>query len=246
VLLLLYPHDSPSQLTAISLAVVFFNALSGSEAYARMKRIDYKAGLLFAVATVPGAVIGALTTSFISRRMFDGIFGVFMIAIGLLMFAKPKTEEGGGRTFPNPFGEPFEITHQVISADGLTFEYTFNPIVGVVLSFFVGYLSSFLGIGGGIIHVPAMAYLLNFPVHIATATSHFVLAIMAFTGSLVHIGMGSFHHGAQRTAALGLRVLAGAQVGALFSNKIKGSWIIRSLALALTLVGIRILIAAFW
>jgi len=30
------------------IAIVFFNALSGSEAYAKMKRIDYKSGLLFA------------------------------------------------------------------------------------------------------------------------------------------------------------------------------------------------------
>ena len=55
VLLLMHPHVSPGQLTAISLAVVFFNALSGSESYAMMKRIDYKSGLMFATATIPGA-----------------------------------------------------------------------------------------------------------------------------------------------------------------------------------------------
>ena len=44
-LLLLYPSERPETITSISLAVVFFNALSGSIAYARMKRIDYKSGL---------------------------------------------------------------------------------------------------------------------------------------------------------------------------------------------------------
>jgi uncharacterized membrane protein YfcA len=39
--------------------------------------------------------------------------------------------------------------------------------------------------------------------------------------------------------------LIGAQLGAYLSRKIKGSWIIRSLALALVLVGVRMLIAAF-
>ena len=43
-----------------SLAVVFANAASGSLAYARLRRIDYKSGLLFAAATIPGAVAGAL------------------------------------------------------------------------------------------------------------------------------------------------------------------------------------------
>lgn len=62
ILLILYPRESADRLTAISLAVVFFNALSGSGAYARMKRIDYKSGLMFAAATIPGAIIGALST----------------------------------------------------------------------------------------------------------------------------------------------------------------------------------------
>ena len=62
ILLLIYPDDSPELLTSISLAVVFFNTLSGSEAYAFMKRIDYKSGLLFAGAAIPGAVFGALNT----------------------------------------------------------------------------------------------------------------------------------------------------------------------------------------
>ena len=66
VLLLLYPQESPEILTSISLAVVFFNALSGTEAYAIMKRVDYKSGLLFSMTGLPGAVIGALTTSFSS------------------------------------------------------------------------------------------------------------------------------------------------------------------------------------
>ena len=41
VLLVLYPHESPQTITAISLMAVFFNALSGTFAYARQRRIDY-------------------------------------------------------------------------------------------------------------------------------------------------------------------------------------------------------------
>ena len=46
VLLLMYPGVSPDNITAISLAVIFFNALSGTFAYSRMGRIDYRSGLL--------------------------------------------------------------------------------------------------------------------------------------------------------------------------------------------------------
>ena len=58
--------------------------------------------------------------------------------------------------------------------------------------------------------MPALSCLLNFPVHIATATSHFVLAIMALTGTLVHVVQGAFVHGARRTAVLAVGVLVGA------------------------------------
>lgn len=102
-----------------------------------------------------------------------------------------------------------------------------------------------LGIGGGIIHVPALIRLLNFPVHIATATSHFILVIMALTGTIVHIVMGSFsNESAQQTIFLGTGVLIGAQAGALLSQHVRGGWIIRGLAIALASVGIRILFMA--
>jgi uncharacterized membrane protein YfcA len=240
VLLLLYPHASPETITCISLAVVFANALSGSWAYARMGRIDYKSGLLFAAATVPGAIAGALTTGYIPRRLFDGIFGVLMIAAAAYLFLRGNKEP--------PVAErrsKHHTTRDVVERDGTVHVLSYDPKLGVSLSLFVGYVSSLLGIGGGIIHVPALVRLLNFPVHIATATSHFILAIMALTGTIVHIATGSFSHGGVwRTVFLGIGVLFGAQAGASLSTRVSGAWIIRGLAVALGLVGVRILIMA--
>jgi hypothetical protein len=82
-------------------------------------------------------------------------------------------------------------------------------------------------------------------VHIATATSHFVLAIMALAGTGVHIATGAFVHGVWLTLFLGIGVIAGAQVGARWSSRIHGVWILRGLALALAMVGVRILFMAF-
>src|SRR5689334_2613615 len=74
-LALLYPQDPPELIASISLAVVFFNALSGSISYARMKRIDYRAGLAFSAASIPGAILGARTTAAIDRSTFDLLLG---------------------------------------------------------------------------------------------------------------------------------------------------------------------------
>lgn len=240
LLILLYPDKSSDLLTSISLAVVFFNALSGSEAYALMKRIDYKSGLLFAVATVPGAVIGALNTSLVPRRFFDIIFGVLLICGSIFLSLDVKSMALRNRGKPSRF----QMTHSLTDSYGKHYQYSFNPVTGFILSLFVGYISSFLGIGGGIIHVPVLTYFLSFPIHIATATSHFILAIMALTGTIVHIVKGNFSQGVHLTISLAIGVVLGAQVGAHLSEKVKGTWIIRSLSLALGLVGIRIIMVA--
>jgi uncharacterized membrane protein YfcA len=241
VLLLMYPNQSPELLTSISLAVVFFNALSGSEAYALMKRIDYRSGLLFATATIPGAVLGAINTSYIPRRLFDLIFGILLVAAAIFLSGRPRQRVTSCKA--SRFSR-YCVARHLVDSHGTEYHYSFNYFIGMAISLFVGYFSSFLGIGGGIIHVPALSYFLGFPVHIATATSHFVLAIMALTGTVVHIATGTFAHGVHRTIALAIGVLLGAQVGARLSDKIKGSWILRGLAIALGVVGARILAVA--
>ena len=81
--------------------------------------------------------------------------------------------------------------------------------------------------------------------HIATATSHFILAIMALAGTIIHIATGSFSQGGvRRTGYLAVGVLLGAQLGAWLSARVHGKWIIRGSAVALAFVGIRILFMA--
>ncbi|MBI5092602.1 MAG: sulfite exporter TauE/SafE family protein [Candidatus Hydrogenedentes bacterium] len=236
VLLILYPRESPEIITSISLAVVFFNALSGSVAYARMRRIDYRSGILFSAASVPGAVLGALLTSHIPRQAFDLVFGALMTLAAIYLLIRPVA----GNPVLDAGGEP-RFARRVVEANGVTHSFSYNPVTGVVISFGVGFISSLLGIGGGIIHVPALVGLLNFPVHVATATSHFILAAMALTGTAVHIGAGTFTTGFRRTLLLSIGVLLGAQLGAMLSSRMRGTWIIRSLAIVLGLVGVRIL-----
>jgi uncharacterized membrane protein YfcA len=242
LLLLSYPKENPDLLTSISLAVVFFNVLSGSEAYGLMKRIDYRSGLMFAVATVPGAVLGALNTSYVPRHLFDAIFSVLMIAGAAFLIIQPRPP---GTSSKQPSPSRYLVSRHLVDAHGNQYDYSFNPILGIGLSLFVGYASSFLGTGGGIFHVPLLRYFLHFPVHIATATSHFVIAIMALTGTIVHISTGTFTHGVHRAIALAIGVAIGAQLGAHLSERVKGKWIIRSLAVALGIVGVRLLITVW-
>lgn len=238
-LLLLYPQESPNTIASISLAVVFLNATSGTIAYSRMRRIDYRAGLLFAAATVPGAVLGAFTTSLLSRRSFDLAFSVLVLSLAtfILLRSPPR------RSDTHPVRGT--TTHTLIDFKGTNYRYSFSNQLGILCSFLIGWVSSMLGIGGGPFHVPVLVYLLHFPLHVATATSQFMLMIMSLVGSTAHLTAGNFTHGLRRTLFLGVGALIGAQVGAALSQHIGGTFLIRVLAVGLLLLGLRLAIHAF-
>jgi uncharacterized protein len=248
ILLLVYPNEKTELITGISLAVVFFNALSGSLAYARMKRVDYKSGILFSIATIPGAILGALSTAYVPRGVFDLLFGVLMIVAAIYLWTsggEESTVQSHRKGDSDSDPRPRRIVRDLTDAEGVRYHYAYNPVTGVLLSLVVGFVSSLLGVGGGFIHVPILSRLLDFPVHIATATSHFVLAIMSLTGTLVHVAQGVFVRGLRRTALLAIGVLIGAQGGAWMSNRVGGKMIIRGLAVALAFVGIRLIFSGF-
>ena len=242
LLILTNPGFSPETITAISIFIVAVNAISGSVAYARSGRIDYKAGLLFAVCTIPGSILGVLTTQYIPRHLFNISFGILLILLAAFLLYKTfgastvsKKNSGDGPAFRN---------QHLTDREGVQYDYSYNQTYGIIVSILVGYLSPLLGIGGGIIHVPAMVHWLQFPVYIATATSHFILAIMSTVSVIVHAVRGSYNDPAVLKMILWLSVgvVPGAQLGAYLSHKIKSQTIIRSLAVCLALVGLRILL----
>lgn len=237
VLLLVYPNSSPSLITAISLVVVFFNAGSGSVAYARQKRIDFRSGSVFALCTLPGSVLGVLLANKVSRPGFDVIMGLALLALAWWLMSGRKRPQESHPVHGSP--------RALVDIQGTEYRYVANVRLGAILSVGVGFISSFLGIGGGVVHVPLLVTVLGFPTHIATATSHFVLAWMALVATLTHVATGTFHGGVglRRAAALSVGVVAGAQLGAILSQKLSGTVIHRLLAAGLLALGVRLVLS---
>jgi hypothetical protein len=232
ILVFLYPHDPPAVLTAISLSVVLANATSGSIAYARMRRTDYRAGLLFSLAGLPGSVLGAHLTQRLDHGVFDPLLGcVLLLGAGIILL-QPQLE----RHAPCEAG-----TRTLVESSGTTHRYSPRMGLGALLSVGVGFVSSLLGIGGGIIHVPLLVYVLGFPTHVSTATSHFVLALLSFAAVIVHAHAGTLWPALGRTLPLAAGVVIGAQAGARLSSRLHGRWIMWGLAAALASVGVRLL-----
>lgn len=241
VLLLVYPDTPPDTITAMSLFVVFANASSGTIAYWRQRRIDLLTGVLFAAATLPGAVVGSLLVGYIPRRTFDVIFALALATIGVALLLPRPTA-----TIRPPLTGRGVLRRQITDRAGNTYVYRYRLWQGLAISGGVGFVSSLLGIGGGVVHVPVMAVVLQFPVHVATATSHFVLALMALEATLVHVATGTlaWNGTLARAGAIAAGAVIGAQAGASLAHRVRGDLIIRALGGALLLVAVRLAFAA--
>ena len=240
ILLFLYPDESPAVITSITLTVAFFNALSGSVAYFRLKRIDFRSGLLFAITAVPGAIVGAYIINYLDRDIFQYVFGAVLLLVSLYLLIRPGVKLSGG------FLIKWQTSRQITDGLGNTHNYSYNLPLGMFIAFFVGVLAGLLGIGGGIIHVPMMTQILGFPVHIATATSHFTVAVTTFSAIDTHLVDRTFITSDFGVAlVLSAGAVIGAQFGAHFSQRVSGLLIVRLLALGLAIVALRLLIAPF-
>ena len=77
--------------------------------------------------------------------------------------------------------------------------------------------------------------------HVAVATSHFVLAIISASGTATHLANGDLAgHNLVRVALLAVGVVPGAQVGAQLTRRFRGPAIVRFLAVALLALGVRL------
>jgi len=235
LLVLLEPGWSVDEVTAFSLAVVTANATTGALSYWRQGRVDPFSFPLYTLAAVPGAILGAFATAYIPRPVFDPVFGVVLIGIGGWLFARPGSSDEGANTGP--------FRRVMRDRSGHRYDWSFDPRIGFAGSMFVGFFSSVLGIGGGIIHVPLLATVLGFPAHVATATSHAVLAVTAAIATVVHLVRGDYRATWPLVLAAAGGAVGGAPVGARLSRVVPGAMILRILAVALALVGGRLIFA---
>ena len=239
-LLLLIFTDQPSEvIAATSLSVVCLNALSGSIAYYRQKRIDIKTSVSFALAGSVGAIIGVFTTSEVPRGPFDILLGVALLILCISIINPPPPFEA---TRESPGGIGALAHRRIVDSQGKVYEYAFRFRLGAALSSIVGFLATFLGIGGGPMHVPLMIRILRIPPHIATATSQCeLLFTTALAVAAHHFIFGNLHAMQNVILPLAIGIIVGAQAGAAISHRVKSLTLTRILAVLMTLVSLQLL-----
>jgi uncharacterized protein len=120
-----------------------------------------------------------------------------------------------------------------------------SPIAPLVLGFFTGILTVFLGIGGGFILVPAMIYLLGMPTRIVVGTSLIIVLTVSAATTMVH----SLTTRAVDIVLAGLLLIGGvvgAQYGAILTTRMKPDLLRLALSVIILLVGVRMFLGLFW
>jgi uncharacterized membrane protein YfcA len=118
-----------------------------------------------------------------------------------------------------------------------------TPLVLLLIGVISGIMSGFFGIGGGVIIVPALVYLIGFTQHKATGTSlAILLPPVGLAAVIEYYRSGNVDLRVAFIVAVGL--LAGAWVGAHFANKISGPSLRLAFGIFVVLVGLYIVYGA--
>ena len=230
-----------------SLFTIFFLSLSSGTSYLRKRVVDVKTGLIFELASTPGALVGAYLTIILPAVYLKLIFSLVLIYSGIKMFRKKdraKSPEGniiyGEPHFTNHFTR-FNVKRRITTKDGVTYEYTYNLLFGIILSFFAGVASGMLGIGGGTIKVPAMNLVLGIPIHVAVATSSFMIIFTTLSGIFAHIFLGNIIFEIAAFTIIG--AIIGAQIGPRIATRIRKEMLRKIVGIILIIAALRMLIS---
>jgi uncharacterized membrane protein YfcA len=233
VIALLEPRWEARTITAYSLAVVSANACSGTVAYFRQRRIDLRSAAAYIAAALPGVAFGVFGADRLSRGLFEPLFGLLLVGMAVLLTIAPNWR---------PSGRGGPTKRELVDSRGVRYAWSFDMRLGLLGSVVVGIVSSLFGIGGGPIQVPFLVAALNYPEHIATATSHAVLAATSLVATLIHAARGDFSPDLRLTAATSLGALAGAPLGARLSRLVPGRVLLRILAAMLAFIAARLIL----
>ncbi|MFX0122843.1 MAG: sulfite exporter TauE/SafE family protein [Candidatus Hodarchaeota archaeon] len=186
------------------LFMIIFTSLSATSAYARQpQRIEYRTGLLIAITTVIGALVGSLTSYYIANKapdIFRIIFAIGMFPIALKMLIFPKEKKDTLETED-------EIEHDDVVFLGFERREIWSTLLGLI----AGFVSGLLGIGGGVVMVPILVHVGKLSMHKAVATSMFIMIATSIAGAGVNIIRGTIY--LDLAVFLILGIILGAQIG---------------------------------
>lgn len=178
---------SAIEAVATPLPVIFPTSLVGAWTYYKAGEVSLRAAGWGALTGIPGAVLGAYLTDFVNAHL--------LLFVTALLLGWTGYQVIRGR-------KPL-----VAWEKGKTPGWKYAAIGGAA-----GFTSGLLGVGGGIIMVPAFTVFIGMPLRRALGTSLVTISALVVPGTIVHWWLG--HIDWAIFAALTVGVVPGARLGA--------------------------------
>lgn len=166
-----------------SLAVVGATAVSSLVVYGARSSVAWEVALPVGVASIFTVRIGARLANRLSSAALTRAFSIFLVVVALRLLWHPQS----GTAFGRPSG---------LASTGL----------GVGIGASAGLLAGFMGVGGGIIAVPAFTLLLGMSQRIAQGTSLAMILATAPVGTIENSRHGNVAWPLVPTLAVGAAV----------------------------------------
>lgn len=162
-------------------------------------KVDYKLGLVMFIGTMIGIELGARLVMFLERvgNLGSAVRWVYVVCLTLIAtmvfydyFKATKSKKAGdvgvhGRKRITWYA----VLQKVRIPPMMTFKtsgFTCSVWLPVSVGFLTGLLAGFLGIGGGLLRMPALVYLIGCPAAIAVGTDLFELMISGLYGAFTY------------------------------------------------------------
>ncbi len=231
--------DEKVAIGASAVAVVL-NSVIGSTNHLKNRFTNLRLAMVLLVTTTAGALVGALFAVRAPVSILNAVFGAVLTyaAISMLLKRRPTSQAQTG--IPDPWRLRGSFADSQ-SSEAVTYT-PVNMPVGLGVSGFAGTISGMLGVGGGVIQVPAMNLLMKVPVKAAAGTSTFMVGITAVATSFVFYADEKLDPTVVTPALVG--VLVGAQVGSRLTKRISTQRLVMMFVVILLYLGLSLILKA--
>ncbi len=168
--------------------------------HGKFGNVDYKLGLIMLVGTVVGFEVGAQMVMWLERIGLVELYVrlLYLVLLSLIAWmvfadvAKKKRKDreaiaAGKEVDKLSTGLDWAKTlHKIKIPPMVTFkeaQITCTAWLPIFISFATGWLAGILGIGGGLIRMPALIYFIGCPTHVAVGTDLFEVMISGLYGT---------------------------------------------------------------
>lgn len=200
----------------------------------RDRSVDWRTGIVFGLVGVPAAWAGTLLNRVVPQPVLLLSFSALTLAIAVLLLVRstPARAPAHGTEDAGTAAADLESGATTVLAPPRRFVRAAQVVVSGAV---VGFLTGFLGVGGGFLVVPALAIVLGLAMPAAIATSLLVLTLNA-GGSLAARAGHLDLDWAVLGPFVGVAVVA-ALAGKLISDRLSSASLGRAFAGLLLLVG---------